>query len=146
MVEEPEELRTELKQIGRLKYHRFRKIAALLNYYRIDRHTIEERLIERGCSPELAEWIVRTASDDVRLARRIEHEDVPESTSQVLLKGLNGFVTLVIVFLITRYIQYTESLALLIILAPVLLIASLVSSLVILRSLLELRRRAGERD
>src|SRR5688572_14199734 len=102
-----------------MKYHRFRHVAALLNYYRIERHTIEERLVERGCSRELAEWIVRTASEDTRLTRRIEHSEVPESTAQVLLKGLNGFVTLVIVYLITRYVQYTESLGLLVVLAPI---------------------------
>jgi hypothetical protein len=146
VVEEPEDLRAELKEIGRMKYHRFRHVAALLNYYRIERHTIEDRLIERGCSRELAEWIVRTASDDVRLTKRIEHTEVPESTAQILLKGLNGFVTLVIVFLVTRYVQYTENLGLLVVLGPLLLIGSLIGSLVILRSLLELRKRFAERE
>lgn len=146
MVHEPENLRAELKQIGRLQYHRLRRVAAMLHYYRIDTLTIVERLVERGCSRELAEWIVETASADSDLARRIEDAETPEPMSQVLLKGLNGVITLVIVFLVSRYIQLTESLGLIFVFGPVLLIASLVGSLMTVRSIVEIKRRWTRRD
>ncbi|MCC7228767.1 MAG: hypothetical protein IT203_00120, partial [Fimbriimonadaceae bacterium] len=61
MVETPQEFQNEIKQVGRLKYHRFRRIASVLHYYKIDTFTIEERLVERGASREFAIWIVKTA-------------------------------------------------------------------------------------
>ena len=118
----------------------------MLHYYRIDTLTIVERLVERGCSRELAEWIVETASADSDLARRIEDAETPEPMSQVLLKGLNGVITLVIVFLVSRYIQLTESLGLIFVFGPVLLIASLVGSLMTVRSIVEIKRRWTRRD
>ena len=141
MVQEPEYLRTELKQIGRLKYHRFRRVAAILHYYHIDTMTIEQRLVERGCSRELAEWIVETASSDSDLARRVEEAETPESLGLVILKGLNGLITLVIVFLISRYIQLADNLGLLFVIGPLLLIASLAGTIMTLRAISELRRR-----
>jgi hypothetical protein len=141
MVDEPLEFKAELKQLGKLQYHRFRRAAAMLHYYKIDPATIEDRLIERGCSRELAEWIVNTASLDSTLARRVEEAETPEPTGQVVLKGLNGIVTLFLVFLVTRYIQLTDNLALLFVFGPVLLIASLVGSLMTLRAMVELKRR-----
>ena len=77
MVPEPDFLKTELKLIGRLQYHRFRRVAAMLHYYRIDPVTLEERLIERGCSRELSSWIVETASSDTNLATKIEDSETP---------------------------------------------------------------------
>jgi len=146
MVETPQEFQNEIKQVGRLKYHRFRRIASVLHYYKIDTFTIEERLVERGASREFAIWIVKTASEDVRLAKRIEAEEVPESIGQVVLKGLNGAIILVIVFMVTQYIQAVQSMGLLFILSPILFIASLVGSLMTIRSLLELRRRWSDRS
>ncbi len=141
MPQEPENLKAELKQIGRLQYHRLRRVAAMLHYYRIDTMTIIDRLVERGCSRELAEWIVETAGADTDLAKKIEDAETPEPMFQVLLKGLNGLVTIVIVFLVTRYIQMADSLGLLFVFAPILLIASLVGSLMTARAVVELKRR-----
>lgn len=145
MVETPQEFQTELKRVGRLQYHRFRRVAAMLHYYRIDPITIEDRLMERGCSREFAMWIVKTASEDANLAKRVEDADTPESMGQVVLKGMNGVILLVIVFLVARYIQVVESMPLLFIAAPFLLIASLVGSLMTIRGLVEIRRRLSDR-
>ncbi|HJP82464.1 MAG TPA: hypothetical protein VJ835_03075 [Fimbriimonadaceae bacterium] len=103
--------------------------------------TIEQRLVERGCSRELAEWIVETASSDSDLARRVEEAETPESLGLVILKGLNGLITLVIVFLISRYIQLADNLGLLFVIGPLLLIASLAGTIMTLRAISELRRR-----
>jgi hypothetical protein len=146
MVQEPEYLKAELKQIGRMQYHRLRRVAAMLRYYRIDIPTIEERLIERGCSPELAAWIVETAGADSDLAKKVEDSETPESTTQVVIKGINGAILLVIVFLIAKYIQMLESIGLLFVLAPALLIASFIGSMMAIRAVFEIRRRAKERD
>jgi hypothetical protein len=146
MVQEPDYLKAELKRIGRLQYHRLRRVAAMLHYYRIDTSTIEERLVERGCSRELASWIVETASNDTSLARKIEDSETPEPVAQVVLKGLNGVVTLIIVYLLSRTIQLTGSMGWLFVLGPILLIASLIGSLMILRAIVEIRRRATDRE
>ncbi|MBC8065431.1 MAG: hypothetical protein H7Y17_11405 [Chlorobia bacterium] len=146
MVDTPQEFQSELKQIGRLKYHRYRRVAAILHYYKIDAFTIEERLVERGCSREFAQWIVESASSDTNLARRIEDAETPESIAQVLLKGLNGVVTLVIVFLVAHYIQLADQVGLMFVFGPILLIASLIGSLMTLRALSELRRRWSDKS
>lgn len=145
MVDTPQEFRDELKQVGRLKYHRFRRIASILHYYKVDSFTIEERLVERGASREFAMWIVRTASEDASLTKRIEAEETPESIGQVILKGLNGIIILVIVFIVTNYIQMASSMGLLFVLSPILLIASLVGSLMFLRAIAEVRRRWSDK-
>ncbi len=145
MVDTPEEFQSELKKLGRLQYHRFRRVAAILHYYKIEAYTIEERLVERGCSREFANWIVRTVAEDKTLSKRIEDSETPESVGQILLKGLNGVILLTIVFLVTRYIQMSESMGLLFVLAPLLLIASLAGSLMTIRGLVELRRRISDR-
>lgn len=118
----------------------------MLHYYKIDPITIEDRLVERGCSREFAMWIVKTASEDANLAKRVEDADTPESLGQVMLKGMNGVILLVIVFLVAHYIQVSESMPLLFIAAPFLLIASLVGSLMTIRGIVELRRRFSDRD
>ena len=118
----------------------------MLHYYRIDPATIIDRLLERGCSRELAAWIVETASNDPNLAKKIEDSETPEPMFQVALKGLNGIITLVIVYLVSRYIQLTGSMGLVFVLAPVLITASLIGSLMILRSIVEVRRRMTDRD
>jgi hypothetical protein len=146
MIEEPDNLKGELKQLGRLQYHRFRRVAAMLHYYRIDPITIEDRLIERGCSRELSGWIVQSASADAGLAKRMEEAETPESVVQVILKGANGAVTLVIIFLVTWYIQAVDSIGLLFVFGPVLLIGSFIGSLMFIRSIMELWRRWTIRD
>lgn len=146
MVETPQEFQTELKRIGRLQYHRFRRVAAMLHYYRIDPMTIEDRLVERGCSREFAMWIVKTAGEDSILAKKVEDADTPESMGQVILKGLNGIILLLIVFLVAHYIQVAESMPLLFIAGPFLLIASLVGSLMTIRGIVEVRRRLSDRN
>lgn len=146
MVQEPDYLKAELKQIGRMQYHRMRRVAAMLRYYRIDAATIEDRLMERGCSPELASWIVQTAGSDVDLAKKVEESETPETTFHVVLKGFNGLILLFIVFLVARYIQVLESIGLLFVLSPALLIASFIGSMMTIRALFEIRRRLRERD
>ena len=146
MVQEPDYLKAELKQIGRMQYHRLRRVAAMLRYYRIDAVTIQDRLVERGCSPELAAWIVETAGADADLAKKVEDSETPESTGQVVIKGVNGAILLLIVFLIAKYVQMTESIGLLFVLAPALLIASFIGSMMAVRAVFELRRRFRERD
>jgi hypothetical protein len=146
MVQEPEYLKAELKQIGRMQYHRLRRVAAMLRYYRIDVSTIEDRLTERGCSPELAAWIVQTAGADADLAKKVEESETPETTFHVLLKGFNGLILLVIVFLVARYVQVLESIGLLFVLAPALLIASFIGSMMAIRAVFEVRRRLREKD
>lgn len=145
MVDTPEEFQSELKRIGRLQYHRFRRVAAMLHYYKIDPYTIEERLVERGASREFAMWIVKTASEDTNLAKRVEDSETPESIGQVLLKGLNGIIMLVIVYLVTRYIQFSDNMGLLFIFSPFLLITSLIGSLMSFRAIAELRRRFSDK-
>lgn len=117
----------------------------MLHYYKIDPYTIEERLVERGASREFAMWIVKTASEDSNLAKRVEDSETPESIGQVLLKGLNGVIMLVIVYMVTRYVQISDSMGLLFVLSPVLLITSLVGSLMFIRAAVELRRRWSDK-
>lgn len=145
MVQEPDNLKAELKQIGRMQYHRLRRVAAMLTYYRIDAATIEDRLVERGCTPELANWIVKTAGADADLAKRVEDAETPESMGQVVIKGLNGAFLLAIVFLVAKYVQIINSIGLLFVLAPALLIASFVGSMMALRAVFELNRRRRDR-
>ena len=137
----PVELQAEVKSLGRLHLHRLRRVAALLRYYRIDAGTIEDRLVERGCSHELAEWLIRSTSMDTDLSKRIEEEETPEATTQVVLKGMNGLVMLVIVGLVTHAIQVSDNMAFLFVLAPFLLITSFLGFFMTLRAVVELRRR-----
>lgn len=142
MESPPDELKGELQTLGRLRYHRLRRIAAWLNYYRIDTGTIVDRLIERGCSRELADWIVRTASADANLAKKVEEDETPESTTQVVLKGLNGLTLLVIVGLVGQWIQLKDSLALLFVIGPFLVLMAFGGFFMTMRMILELKRRA----
>ena len=113
----------------------------MLHYYRIDTHTIADRLIERGCSRELADWIIRTATVDASLARQVEEAETPEPTSQVVLKGLNGIVLLVIVGLVAHWVQATDSLTFLFVFSPFLLVSAFVGFFMTMRMLVELKRR-----
>jgi len=139
----PEELKGELQTLGRSRYNRLRKVAAMLHYYRIDSHTIADRLVERGSSRELAEWIIQTASVDPTLARQVEEADAPEATTQVLLKGLNGVALLAIVGLLGRFVQAADSLPLLFVLTPFLIVFGFVGFFMTMRMVFELKRRAN---
>lgn len=116
-------------------------MAALLHYYRIDAATIVDRLVERGCSPDLADWIVQTVGEDHMLAKKVEETETPEPTLQVVLRGLNGVVMLVIVGLIAHFIQITDNLVLLFVCSPLLLIVSFVGFFMTIRMIAELGRR-----
>jgi len=116
----------------------------MLNYYRIDPVTIAERLVERGCSQNLADWIVRSASADRSLTKKLEESEAPETLSLVLMKGLNGVVLLVIVALVAHFIQVTDSMALLFIFSPFLLITAFVGFFMVLRMIAEIRRRVSQ--
>jgi len=140
----PENLKPEIQTLGRPQYHRLRRVAAMLNYYRIDPVTIAERLVERGCSQNLADWIVRSASADRSLTKKLEESEAPETLSLVLMKGLNGVVLLVIVALVAHFIQVTDSMALLFIFSPFLLITAFVGFFMVLRMIAEIRRRVSQ--
>ena len=145
-VTPPHEIQEELKKLGRLQYYRLRKAAATLHYYRIDTATIEDRLIERGCSREMADWVIRAAVSDTELSKRIEEGESPEPLLQVVLKGLNGLVMLVIVGIVSHALQLTQSMALLFMLSPALLITSFVGFFMMVRAFLDVRRRISEKS
>src|SRR5579871_5979886 len=54
----PEELRSEVRHIGRIRVHRHMRWVANLLEHEIEPRQIIERLIDRGFSCDLAEWIV----------------------------------------------------------------------------------------
>lgn len=145
MQNPPENLQPEIKTLGRIQVHRLRRVAAMLQHYRIDDITIEDRLIERGCSRELADWIVRSAAQDSNLHRRIEEAEAPEPLLQVILKGLNGLVLLIIVGLVTQFIQFSQNLAILFVFAPFLLIASFIGFFMTMRAIVEAKKRWSDR-
>lgn len=124
----PEEIGREIRQIGRIRVGRYQRWAFRLLLNHADPALIVERLLAKGFSPDLAEWIVFSMHDEVEQYRQKEEElpDLEEpGVFEMLVRVLFSATFLWLLVVLAAWLQRFQSLAASVIGVPLLMLGAL---------------------
>jgi hypothetical protein len=130
MIDPPEEVRSEIQRIGRIRVGRYERWALELLSREVDPQKIIQKMTDKGFSAGLSEWIVyslRETADSLRLSQEELSEVEEPPVLEVVARVLFGGVLLLLIYQVTRVADRINSLAVSIFLIPVLMLAALAS-------------------
>lgn len=131
MEDVPAELAPEVQEMGARKFNVLRRGALTLRQYDIEEDTIVDRLVAKGCTRNLATWLAREALRDELLGGLFD-EDKRSWRLNKTLRALVALAGLFNIALAAKVIEDLRSYALLVLMGPLLFVASFVCFVLLL--------------
>lgn len=126
----PEELHVEVSQKGLRQLRRYKYAVLQLYVRRVGRDRILDFLVDNGCSPELARWVIAEAlKEDMQELRTVEEEAFEDAQKELVEKpiaevlarlSLSGAVLFFTYVLMALFWQNVDSNPVILVLLPVL--------------------------
>ena len=135
----PSNLASEIQTLGKRRFNWLRRGASVLRRFDIDEDTIIDKLMAKGCTHDLAEWLAREALREQLIGAATEGNTTAWRAMRVL-KALVALAGLINLGILATFLQRLNSYAILVIAAPFLMITSLVLIILFFGYLAELTR------